>query len=132
MTGRTFVPLPEGDHLKVVGESHYQDALAELARLPGPIREGRKAFPATLVTEPDNPYDANAIVVLGPTGQIGYLSRTTAERFARAFELIRAAGYAGGTCGGLLHGGTADRPNHGAVLMLSYPEACLEYLDTHL
>lgn len=132
MSSRTFVPLPEADHLKVVGESHYQEALSRLARLPAPIREKRKAFPATLVAEPDNPYDANAIVVLGPTGQIGYLSRTTAERFAGAFELIHAAGYAGGTCGGLLHGGTADRPNYGAVLNLSYPEACHEYLAAHL
>ncbi len=130
--GHTFIPLPEEHHLKVVGESHYQPALAELARLPGPIREGRKAFPATLIAEPDNPYDANAIAVLGPTGQIGYVARSTAERFAETFRCIHAAGYSGATCGGLLNGGTADRPSYGAVLAISYPEACQEYLSAYL
>lgn len=132
MSGRTFVPLPEDNHLKVVGESHYQAALSKLAQLPGPIREGRKSFPATLIAEPDNPYDANAIVVLGPTGQIGYLTRATAERFTMTFELIHAAGYAGATCGGLLNGGSADRPSYGAILIVSYPEACQAHLAAYL
>lgn len=123
-----LVPLPEDDFLKVVGESHYQSALVALARVCVDESDGRPAFRAELLAEPENPFDSSAIAVHGPTGQLGYLARDNASRFARAFKLIHAAGYSGASCTGLLNGGDIERPSYGVVLRLAYPETCEGHL----
>lgn len=128
MTGSVFMPLPEADFLKVVGESHYQPALSALSKACTGVSDGRPAFPATLIPEPENPHDSNALAVLGPTGQVGYLPRQTASRFATTFAMVHRAGYAGATCTGLLNGGGADRPTYGVVLRLAYPETCEDHV----
>jgi hypothetical protein len=52
--------------LGIVGERNYQPA----------IRRCREGAPVTLMLEPDNPYDADAVVVVSQHGQtIGYLAR---------------------------------------------------------
>lgn len=127
-----LLALPDDDHMSVVGESFYQDALRALAARCTSGTDGQPSFEAVLVAEPDNPYDANAIAVHGPTGKVGHLSRETAERYAESFELLRNAGYDGGSCIGLLNGGDPDRPNYGVVLKLAYPETCEERLDALL
>lgn len=60
-----------------------QDIIASLCR-QGKLNRGERL---TLVPEPQNPYDANAIAVIGPDGrQLGYLSRAVAETISRAMH----------------------------------------------
>ncbi len=63
-------------HLGGVGESQYQPALR---RVP---RTGRVCW-ATLVPEPDNPFDSNAVVVQIECETVGYLDRRDARRYQR-------------------------------------------------
>ena len=65
----------EGDELvRVVGTSHYQDALLELAPRTAD-EEVRVEKVALLVPEPDNPHDANAIAIHVDGRLVGYLAR---------------------------------------------------------
>ena len=71
----------EGDELiRVVGTSHYQETLLELAPRQGD-EEIRIAKIAVLVPEPDNPYDPNAIAVHIDGKLVGYLSRDENRRW---------------------------------------------------
>jgi hypothetical protein len=71
----------EGDELiRVVGTSHYQDELLELAPREAD-EEVRRDAVATLVPEPDNPHDPNAIAVQIEGRVIGYLSRDENRRW---------------------------------------------------
>jgi hypothetical protein len=68
-------PFPEGwGPLSAVGESQYQPALRRAAK------SGRVCW-ATLVTEPDNPFDGNAVAVQVQGETVAYLSRTDAKRY---------------------------------------------------
>lgn len=67
-----------GQH--VVGESRYQHILEEICG--GRTAEGADFLTtATLVPEPDNPYDANAVRVDVDGVAVGYLDRPTAKRY---------------------------------------------------
>ena len=71
----------EGDELvRVVGTSHYQEALLELSGRQAD-EEIRLDKIATFVPEPDNPHDANAIAVHIDGRLIGYLSRGENRRW---------------------------------------------------
>jgi hypothetical protein len=73
--------LLEGDELvRVVGTSHYQDALVELSRRRGD-EEVRVEKVAALVREPTNPHDPNAIAVQIDGRLVGYLSREENPRW---------------------------------------------------
>jgi hypothetical protein len=73
--------LLEGDELiRVVGTSHYQDALLELAPREAD-EEVRRDAVATLVPEPGNPHDPNAIAVQIDGRLVGYLSRDENTRW---------------------------------------------------
>jgi len=55
--------------LRVVGESHYQEHLRK-ARAASP--EPEPVFWASLIPEPDNPHDPNAVkIVIEPIGPVG-------------------------------------------------------------
>jgi hypothetical protein len=74
--------LLEGDDLvRVVGVTHYQDALAELTGRKAD-EEIRADVIATLVPEPDNPHDEHAIAVDVEGRRVGYLSRDENQRWA--------------------------------------------------
>lgn len=66
--------------LSVVGESNYQEALAQVSGAPA---DGEHRFECTavLVLEPDNPHDPNAVMVQVEGRCVGYLSRHNARRF---------------------------------------------------
>lgn len=64
------------DH-DIVGESHYQPALEDLARLRRQA-DGPRRFKAVLRPEPDNPYDDNAVQVEIGQRHVGYLAREDA------------------------------------------------------
>jgi hypothetical protein len=71
----------EGDDLiRVVGTSHYQDALLELSGRQGD-EEIRVEKTAVFVPEPDNPHDPNAIAVQIEGRLVGYLSRDENRRW---------------------------------------------------
>ena len=71
----------EGDELvRVVGTSHYQDALLELSGRRGD-EELRLDKVAVLVPEPDNPHDPSAIAVHIDGRLVGYLSREENRRW---------------------------------------------------
>lgn len=77
------VTLAEGNEtLEVVGESHYQDALWQLAGGRGsPENYVRQDIYAMLLAEEGNPYDANAMSVWINGHRVGHLSRIDAERY---------------------------------------------------
>jgi hypothetical protein len=71
----------EGDDLvRVVGTSHYQDALLELSGRQGD-EEIRVEKIAVFVPEPDNPHDPNAVAVKIEDRLVGYLSRDENTRW---------------------------------------------------
>jgi hypothetical protein len=78
------VPEPivlEGDELvRVVGTSHYQDALITLTGREGD-EEVRIEKIAVFVPEPDNPHDPNAIALHIDGQLVGYLSRDDNKRW---------------------------------------------------
>ena len=102
--------LIEGDELiPVVGTSHYQEPLTELTNRKGD-EEIRVQTTATLVPEPDNPHDPNAIAVHIDGRLVGYLSRDENPRWqdvvkqlaehdhrAAAEAMIAGRGPGGGT-----------------------------------
>ena len=92
-------------YLGAVGESQYQPALKGIARR-GRICE------ATLIPEPDNPWDVNAVVVKIGEQVIGYLPRSHARRYQRRL-LTLIEPY---RCPAKLIGGTSDKPSFGVLL----------------
>lgn len=86
----------------IVGESHYQAALAEFAG--GYDKSGRRnvAAAAMLVPEADNPYDLNAVAVQIEGQTVGYLARDVAPVFRAA---LADAGFGRATCEAAIVGG---------------------------
>jgi hypothetical protein len=71
----------EGDELiRVVGTSHYQDALLALTGRRGD-EEVRRDAVAVFRPEPDNPHDPDAIAVDIDGRLVGYLSREENKRW---------------------------------------------------
>jgi hypothetical protein len=77
----TAVMLSGGLEVGVVGESHYQDALTAIVggKRPESVRIPTQA---TLLPEPDNPYDPNAVAVYIAGQKVGHLPRPAAQAFA--------------------------------------------------
>jgi hypothetical protein len=92
-------------YLGAVGESQYQPALREIARQS-------RICEATLIPEPDNPFDINAVVVKVNDAVVGYLPRSHARRYQR--RLLTLAEPL--KCPAKLIGGTADKPSIGVLL----------------
>ncbi|MFJ3030992.1 HIRAN domain-containing protein [Rothia terrae] len=74
-----------GQNISVVG-THYR---ADKIRLMGNLLYKE----VSLVPEPDNPYDSNAISVRRHGIKIGYLSQYWAKRYTPKVQAIFAAGY---------------------------------------
>lgn len=78
--------------VRAVGVSHHQEALRRLSGVAaagaGPVRHDVEA---TLVPEPANPHDPNAVRVEVEGEFVGYLSRDDALRYGPA--LLRLAGH---------------------------------------
>lgn len=100
----------DGDYeTDVVGESHYQDALAEICG--GKTRDGHERdCTATLRLEPENPHDGNAVAVWIEGRKVGYLARQLAATFTAA---AHRNGVNQVTCGAMIVGGW-DRGSRGA------------------
>jgi hypothetical protein len=120
----SLVKLCEDGCCAVVGESYYQDALRATSRICSVGPEGRAAFTAALVPEPDNPYDSNAIGVYSPEGKVGHFSQNDAVEYRQLFAEVTRFGYHGGTCEAYLTGGGPGKPSFGVVLHLADPGSC--------
>ena len=74
---------------QIVGESHYQDNLRQIA---GPKTKDEKLFSckAFLVRDPGNKYDENAVAVMINGLQVGHLSRPDAKAVRAAFDEMAA------------------------------------------
>lgn len=81
---KTF-DLPGGLVVEVGGESFYAAALRGLA-------EGPRERWASLVPDPDNPYDPNAVKVVIDGIHVGHLDRGTAVVFRPVADRIRQLG----------------------------------------
>lgn len=93
--------------LTVVGTSHYQKDLKRLAGKHGD--EGvRLETTATLVPEPDNPYDENAVKVLIENKLVGHLSADDAEEYSERLQELAARG-GRVTCSATIIGGRTEK-----------------------
>lgn len=94
-----YLPGKDGWHNHdVVGES-YREAqiVSALGRRPRLDEEIEEVFEASLVPEPDNPHDANAISVRVNGHVVGYLDRSAAQLFRPIIHRIAASGLAATT-----------------------------------
>jgi len=107
--------------VRVVGVSHYQDALTEVVGRAGADRV-RQAITARLEPEPTNPHDANAIRVLVDERPVGYLSRDDALRYGPAVRLLRDHGRVL-VCDGVIGGRGPDAATTNLGLFLELPRA---------
>jgi hypothetical protein len=99
-------PFPEGwGPLSAVGESQYQPALRRVAK------SGRVCW-ATLLAEPDNPFDSNAVAVQIQGATVAYLSRTDARRYQSRLRTLTEPMRVPAK----LTGGTGDKPSFGVVV----------------
>jgi hypothetical protein len=98
-SGQTFIGI--------VGESYRQDALRTL------LKENRdRSFVAVLKCEPNNPHDANAVMVCSEDGDhLGYLERRMASEWCHFIASQKEL-----RCDAELRGGTSDKPSIGVVL----------------
>lgn len=114
----------------VVGESYYYQAIRAL--LP-PIRSeyGEEIqLPLTLVHDPSNPYDPNAIDVVASTGKVASFSQEDAERYAPTLAKLQRAGVAVWTTGRIWGGRHGDGSFYGSVrLCLEAPSLLLPVND---
>lgn len=81
---------PRRVHFEVVGESHYQDVLANAVGGRGdePVDH---ACIVSLIPEPTNPYDKRAVRVVLDGQTVGYLSRTSASAYAPIATLLEGS-----------------------------------------
>jgi len=101
--------------VNVAGESHYQEALREIAGTgPGPIRLEATAH---LIPEPDNAYDPSAIRVEIDGHKVGYVPRDLAAAYAPVLAPIMVRGRVP-ACEALVAGREGPDPVLGVFLRL--------------
>lgn len=110
--------------VNVAGESHYQDALRELVANEQ-AEEIRLACTAVLRTEPDNPFDTNAVAVSVEGRLVGYLPRAEAIAYRPLVLEIEQRGRAA-ACEAMIAGRRARgaTSNLGVFLRLPDPGDC--------
>jgi hypothetical protein len=123
-------PLNTEGRVPVAGESYYQRALNLVAQgraFPEDF-DAHLAVQATLVPEPDNPWDGNAVrvdVVLGhQTLKVGYLPASRAARYQPRLLSLAATGVQG-VCPARICGG-GDGRDYGIYLFLSHARDVLD------
>ena len=112
--------LPGGNRVEIVGESFYRKAISEVIALGG---SGVPLW-ASLIPEPTNPYDPNAVKVVIAGKHVGHLSREVAIVFLPVAQKIRELGCEV-QCSAIIGGGGGV---HSVVLDLGAPDECLKEL----
>lgn len=72
------------DEIEVVGESHYQATLRAIEEAHQTMSERGAYLTASLIREPENRFDKNAVRVEIAGYTVGYLARHAAAKFERA------------------------------------------------
>lgn len=119
--------------LEVVGEGSYQASLRTLGGRRGPDGPENTEFVASLVREPTNRYDENAISVRVEGRLVGYLSREDAIRYRPVVDWATARDHVI-ACDARLTGGWdnghGDEGSIGIILHLGTPgETLIELLE---
>jgi hypothetical protein len=111
LAGSSSIEMSAGPgFLGVSGKSHYQDALKAAKQSKAEVEQ---TFEATLVAEPSNEFDPNAVaVIIAPFGKVGYVPKVVAERFQKIVNAARQPVH----CQASLRGGTSEKPLIGVVL----------------
>lgn len=109
--------------IKAVGESQYRTVLVKATG--GQRREGVKMYlTATLVREPKNPYDPNAVSVRIDDKVIGYLARAKGLAYKPVLDRIAAAGRVA-YCSAQVYGGwdrgDGDRGDFSVTVYIDTP-----------
>ncbi|SEP71428.1 HIRAN domain-containing protein [Devosia sp. YR412] len=109
---RAAAPHMDGDgsfDFDIVGEASYQEALDTIAG--GKTKKGHEIeVLATLVREPSNPHDGNAIAVIIEGRKVGYVARAEAKAISK---MIDSCGYSQFTADAMIVGGWVDRKGEG-------------------
>src|SRR5436190_2018803 len=92
--------LPGGNRVEIVGESFYGKAIREVVALAG---HGVPLW-ASLIPDPANPYDPNAVKVVIAGRHVGHLSRDVAIIFVPVAQRIRELGCEA-QCSAMIGGG---------------------------
>lgn len=116
-----YVRLASDGRVAVVGESHYQRALRDVARgrVSGEGLAGNIPVSAVLVPEPTNRHDRNAVRVDVDGRTVGYLAREVAVQYQPVLNWLATRGDAG-WCPARLTGG--GRRRFGVYLHLGDPD----------
>jgi len=94
----------KGDfEFEVVGESHYQSVLADLAGEHG-AESAEAQHKAVLILEDSNPHDQMAVAVRIAGKTVGYLAREDARSYRRRLGQKRLSGV-NATCDAIVVGG---------------------------
>lgn len=112
--------LVGGEDVAVVGESRHQEALERIAGGRTPAGPRIRLVTASLVCEPNNPFDSNAVRVDVDGNKVAYIPRTEAPRFGAA---IRDLGIPA-TCRARVTGGfetRGEKAHLGLTLDLRWP-----------
>lgn len=122
----TALKLRGGDEVAVVGEEYYQAALSNVCG--GKSRGGHHyACIATLVAEPTNPHDHNAVAVQVDGMTVGYLSRGRAPSYSPVLRRLASQGFVA-ACDAEIRGGWdrggGDQGSFGITLFLASPTHC--------
>lgn len=120
------VMLPGGADVEVKGEANYQDALSAICG--GKCHDGyQKSVVATLLPEPANKYDKNAVQVYVENRLVGYVNKRDAAQYSPILMEMRRKIDATGACGAVVVGGwdrgSGDEGHFGIWLKLAAPEA---------
>jgi len=118
--------LPGGNDVHVAGESFHFE---ELRAVVGPAGSsfGATLLWASLVPDPTNPYDKNAVKVMIDGRHVGNLSKEAASAFVGVATRIRELG-CDARCAATIIGGGREGV-FGVVLDLGTPDECLECLS---
>ena len=125
------VELPEGEIVAIVGEASYQPAIAKACGSTTWEHVRCEIDQFTVVPEPTNPYDSNAVAIYIEGQKVGYLSRGDALDYQPAMDALRHAGYKAGVCRGSIagRGPGSDTKNLGVFLYLADPDKLLVALS---
>jgi hypothetical protein len=121
---RLVVPDRDDVVLQIVGEQSYQAELQAVGGAPGIAGVPAIEHIATLVREPGNPYDRNAISVRIRGLVVGYLTRDDATRFQAVTDWLADKGQVIACQARLIGGwdrGMDDRGSIGCMLHIGSP-----------
>lgn len=126
--------LLSGNALEVVGESHHQDVILALI---GGRRSGRVrgTFLASLIPEPDNRYDPDAVSVRIDGRHVGYVTRPGAKAYKPILARLTEAGRVAYCRADIVGGGrreSGEQASYGVFVYAAEASEQKELLDREL